>query len=158
MKLHKILFSCNLTYRVWSTSKRHTEIKLLPHREHRRLNYKDWPFNIIQSLIIVWATRNTYIGLQCACTAQWLLYVLSGSVLNTPHHVHRIMYRYVFSIITTIHRDNLQCSTPQCMTLQCSTPQCMTLQCSTPQCMTLQCSTPHEYSRIKPPNARIAFV
>ena len=91
----KILCSCNLTYRVWSTSERHTEIKLLPHREHRRLNYKDWPFNIIQSLITVRVTRNTYIGLQCVCvcvcvcvcTAQWLLNVLSGSVLNTPHYV-----------------------------------------------------------------------
>jgi len=109
MKLHKILCSCSLTYRVWSTSKRHTEIKLLPHREHRRLNYKDWSFNIIQSLIIVRVTRNTYTGLLCVCVCVCVHGAVAAACCQvqywTLHNVHRIMYRHVFSIITTTYSD-----------------------------------------------------
>jgi len=42
-------------------------MKLLPHKEHRWLNYKDWPFNIIQSLINVRVIRNTYTHRPTVC-------------------------------------------------------------------------------------------
>jgi hypothetical protein len=78
-------------------------MKLLPHKEHRRLNYKYWPFNIIQSLIIVRSTRNTYIHRPTVCGHSTV--AATCVVSFSTEHSARDYVRHVFSIITTIYSD-----------------------------------------------------